>query len=89
VKELVVWRVPQPVQPSGHSYKYRAVCAVDGVRVIGFDNERDKGDHCHLHRRRGCGNQNAMRTRRRLTITMTADWRAALRQAGEVGQADR
>ena len=46
--ELVVWRVPQPVPRSGHAYKYRAVCAVDGVRVIGFDNERGKGDHCHL-----------------------------------------
>ena len=49
VTELVVWRVPQPVSPSGHGYKYRAVYVVDGVRVIGFDNERGKGDHCHLH----------------------------------------
>ncbi len=48
VTELVVWRVPQPVPTSGHSYKYRAVYAVDGVRVIGFDNERGKGDHCLL-----------------------------------------
>ena len=48
VTELVVWRVPQPVPPSGHGYKYRAVYAVNGVRVIGFDNERGKGDHCHL-----------------------------------------
>ena len=51
VTELVVWRVPQPVSPSGHGYKYRAVYVVDGVRVIGFDNERGKGDHCHLHGR--------------------------------------
>lgn len=51
VMELVVWRVPQPVAPSDHGYKYRAVYAVDGVRVIGFDNERGKGDHCHLHGR--------------------------------------
>jgi len=21
---------------------------VDGIRVVGFDNERGKGDHCHL-----------------------------------------
>lgn len=33
VTELVVWRVPQPVPPSGHGYKYRAVYVVDGVRV--------------------------------------------------------
>ena len=46
--ELVVWRAPLPVPPSGHGYKSGAVYAVDGVRVIGFDNERGKGDHCHL-----------------------------------------
>ena len=51
VMELVVWRVPRPVPPAGHGYKYRAVYAVDGVRVVGFDNERGKGDHCHLHGR--------------------------------------
>ena len=22
---------------------------MNGVRVVGFDNERGKGDHCHLH----------------------------------------
>jgi predicted transcriptional regulator len=30
-----------------------------------------------------------MTTRRTLTITMTPDWRAALRHAGKAGQADR
>ena len=29
----------------------RAVYAVDGVRVVGFDNERGKGDHCPLNGR--------------------------------------
>jgi hypothetical protein len=24
------------------------VYVVDGVRLVGFDNERGKGDHCHL-----------------------------------------
>ncbi len=46
--EWVVWRVPQPVPPSDHGFKYRAVYIVDGQRVVGFDNERGKGDHCHL-----------------------------------------
>jgi hypothetical protein len=46
--ELVVWRVPNPVLPSTHLYKYRAVYIVDGERIVGFDNERGKGDHCHL-----------------------------------------
>ena len=48
VIELVVWRVPEPVPPSEHGFKYRAAYAVDGVRVVGFDNERGKGDHCHV-----------------------------------------
>ena len=46
--EFVVWRVPAPVPPSEHGFKYRAAYTVDGVRVIGFDNERGKGDHCHI-----------------------------------------
>jgi hypothetical protein len=46
--ELVVWRVPRPVPPSEHEFKYRAAYVVDGVRVVGFDNERGKGDHCHI-----------------------------------------
>lgn len=46
--EVVVWRVPDPVEPSEHYFKYRCVYIVDKVRVVGFDNERGKGDHCHL-----------------------------------------
>ncbi|WP_407519590.1 toxin-antitoxin system TumE family protein [Methylobacterium oryzisoli] len=45
--EFVVWRVPKPVPPARHPFKYRLVYIVDGARVIGFDNERGKGDHRH------------------------------------------
>lgn len=45
--EVVVWRVPQPVPPSEHVLKYRLVYVVGGRRVIGFDNERGRGDHRH------------------------------------------
>ena len=48
VIELVVWRVPQSVPASDHGYKYRAAYALRGVRLVGFDNERGKGDHCHV-----------------------------------------
>ena len=48
VIELVVWKVPKPVPPSEHGYKYRAAYNRNGARVVGFDNERGKGDHCHL-----------------------------------------
>lgn len=46
--EWVVWQDPQPVPPTDHGFKYRAVYIVDGQRVVGFDYERGKGDHCHL-----------------------------------------
>ncbi len=46
--ELVAWRVPAPVPPSQRGFKYRAVYVVDGKRIVGFDNERSKGDHMHV-----------------------------------------
>jgi hypothetical protein len=46
--EIVVWQLPQPVPPSEHPFKYRLVYVVDGSRIVGFDNERGKGDHKHL-----------------------------------------
>jgi len=48
ILEVVIWKVPAPVPPTGHGYKYSAVYVVNGVRVVGFDNERGKGDHCHI-----------------------------------------
>jgi hypothetical protein len=46
--EMVVWKVSESVPPSTHGYKYRLVYVKSGVRVVGFDNERGKGDHKHL-----------------------------------------
>lgn len=46
--EIVIWQVPEPVLPSAHPYKYRLVYVVEGKRVVGYDNERGKGDHKHL-----------------------------------------
>ena len=46
--ELVIWRVPEPVPPSEHPFKYRFVFVRNEIRVIGYDNERGKGDHKHL-----------------------------------------
>ena len=51
VIEIVVWRVPAPVPPAGHPFKYRLVFARDGRRIVGCDNERGKGDHRHLGRK--------------------------------------
>lgn len=48
VIEVVVWTVPKPVPPSDHGFKYRLVFVRDGERVVGYDNERGKGDHRHM-----------------------------------------
>lgn len=45
---MVIWRVPRPIAGSIHEYKYRLYFGRDGQRIVGFDNERGKGDHCHL-----------------------------------------
>lgn len=46
--EIVVWRLPQAVRASDHSFKYRLALVVDGVCVLRFDNEAGKGDHKHV-----------------------------------------
>ena len=38
--QMIVWRVPEAVPPTAHGFKYRLVYVVEGVRVVGFDNER-------------------------------------------------
>lgn len=46
--QLTVWQVPSPVPPSEHAFKYRLAYLVGGVRLVGYDNERGKGDHKHI-----------------------------------------
>ncbi len=48
IAEIVIWEVPEPVLGSAHQFKYRLYYGWDGERIVGFDNERGKGDHCHL-----------------------------------------
>lgn len=45
ILEMVIWRVPAPVPPSGHGLKYSLFYGRPGVRMVGHDNERGKGDH--------------------------------------------
>lgn len=46
--ELRIWQVAEPVAPSTHSLKYSLFYGRAGQRVVGFDNERGKGDHQHI-----------------------------------------
>ena len=43
-----VWRVPSPVPPSRHGFKYSFYYGRPGERLVLFDNERGKGDHKHI-----------------------------------------
>ena len=46
--ELRVWRVPNSVRRSEHSFKYTLAYVVDRVCVLRHDNEAGKGDHKHV-----------------------------------------
>ena len=49
IREMVVWEVPEPILGSEHRYKYRFFYGKDGKRIVGYDNERAKGDHKHIN----------------------------------------
>ncbi len=48
IVEMVLWRVWSPVPPSTHSLKYSLFYGRPGIREVGYDNERGKGDHRHF-----------------------------------------
>lgn len=43
--EIVVWRLPRPLEGSAHPFKYRLASVVGRRCVLRDDNERGKGDH--------------------------------------------
>lgn len=46
--DIVVWKLPKPDAERPHGIKYRLYYGRDGQRLVGYDNERGKGDHKHL-----------------------------------------
>ena len=48
---MVVWKVPSPVPPSTHGFRYRLVFVRANQRLVGYDNERGKGDRKHINGR--------------------------------------
>lgn len=46
--ELVLWRLPKPVEGSAHGFKYRLAYVVRGKCVLRYENEVGKGDHRHF-----------------------------------------
>jgi hypothetical protein len=45
--ELKIWLLPEPVIGSLHRLKYSLYYGRAGERLVGYDNERGKGDHRH------------------------------------------
>ena len=46
--EIKVWRLPKADPERPHGLKYSLYCGRNGKRLVGYDNERGKGDHRHL-----------------------------------------
>lgn len=48
VVEMTIWRLPRPTLERPHGLKYSLFYGYYGQRIVGYDNERGKGDHKHL-----------------------------------------
>ena len=70
VVEMVIWQVPAPVVGSRHRFKYRLYYGRAGERIVGYDNERGKGNHRH---RRGREERYRLTTVERLVRDFLSD----------------
>ncbi|HZK92044.1 MAG TPA: DUF6516 family protein [Stellaceae bacterium] len=73
IVEMVLWRVPSPVPPSSHDLKYSLFYGGPGLREVGYDNERGKGDHRHFQ---GTETEYAFTTVEQLMADFWSDVRA-------------
>ena len=48
IVELPIWRLPEASSERPHGLKYSLFYGRDGRRIVGYDNERGKGDHRHI-----------------------------------------
>jgi hypothetical protein len=48
IVEIVIWELPEPLQPCTHRFKYRLFFGASGVSRVRYDNERGKADHRHI-----------------------------------------
>ena len=51
IAELKIWSVLEPVAGSRHGLKYSLYYGRGAQRLVGYDNERGKGDHRHIGER--------------------------------------
>jgi Family of unknown function (DUF6516) len=48
IVEMTIWQLPRASVERPHGLKYSLFFGRDGKRIVGYDNERGKGDHKHL-----------------------------------------
>lgn len=77
IVEMVLWSVPHAVEGSAHRFMYRLYFGRDGRRIVGYDNERGKGDHRHF---RGRETAYSFTTPERLMADFLADVEAVGRR---------
>lgn len=77
IAEMVLWEVPTPVHGSEHRLKYSLFYGNEEGRLIGYDNERGKGDHRHYGPHQ---EPYAFTSPEQLMADFLADVRAARRQ---------
>ena len=52
IREIVIWLLDEPLPGCSHRLKYRIYYGVSGGQcLVGYDNERGKGDHRHVQGR--------------------------------------
>ncbi len=47
IREMVLWKLPKADPERPHGLKYSLYYGIKGERIVGYDNERGKGDHRH------------------------------------------
>ena len=48
IVEMSIWRLAAPNPERPHGLKYSLYYGRPGERIVGYDNERGKGDHKHI-----------------------------------------
>ena len=51
IREMVLWKLPKADPERPHGLKYSLYYGIKGERIVGYDNERGKGDHRHYRDR--------------------------------------
>ncbi len=49
IVEMTIWQLPSASPERAHALKYSLFYGREGKRLVGYDNERGKGDHKHVY----------------------------------------